>query len=81
MNTLRFKPEFEAKLKKLKIKTKFVKERKAHLLAKKNGDETRRFVNQIVFEGTNNWRTFINNAFDWSRTADGDNFWEMIFEK
>jgi hypothetical protein len=66
--TIIFKPEFEKKLKKLKIKTKFIKRWLAD-------DPPTRFES---LQSSKNWRDFILTAFIWKETIEGEKYWNKI---
>lgn len=71
--TIVFKPEFEAKLKKLKIKTKFVSNIKNRTISNKA------FKEHIIYlNSKSNWNNFISNAFLWDYTPEKYVFWEEI---
>ena len=74
--TIVFKPEFETKLKQLKVKTKFVNNlRKARKL-----EYTNNSMEAIVelLNGCTDFRSFIINAFFWKITPEGEDFWDNI---
>jgi hypothetical protein len=71
--TIVFKPEFEAKLKKLKIKTKFVKNWKANKWKVTNPIYQREKANSA-----DNWEWFIIYAFSWQLAPEGHDYWEHI---
>jgi hypothetical protein len=73
--TITFKPEFEKKLKKLKIKTKFVKNWKANKWATSNPTANRELALQV-----NSWEEFIMYAFGWNMTSEGYDYWYNISE-
>lgn len=72
------KPEFDAKLKKLRIKTKFIKYCKTINLDNEIPPKTelRRRQNNAV-----RWCDFINYAFLWSATPEGAVYWSEISEQ
>jgi hypothetical protein len=75
--TIVFKTEFEEKLKKLKIKTKFVKNLKNPQWS---------FMDMIdsykqKFENATSWKTFVVYSFRWERTPEGHLYWERISNK
>lgn len=74
--TLTFKPEFEAKLKQLKIKTKFVNNCK-----KVKWPEHQAIRIKECFNTTNNWLHFIVYAFHWDSTPEGYDYWFKIARK
>lgn len=76
--TIVFKKEFEVKLKKLRIKTKFIHNIKHY---RTEGDS---FKERIIFlnkESNKNWRNFILAAFSWENTPEGVNYWSKVSEK
>lgn len=73
--TIVFKPEFEAKLKKLKIKTKFVSNIKKHSHNGSTFNEQIAFLNTLL-----TWNGFIRSAFVWSETPEGSDFWFNLLE-
>jgi hypothetical protein len=77
MDKLIIKPEFDAKLKELRIKTKFIKYCKDPKWTFKSiGDSYRRNQNK-----TNVWATFIEYAFNWENTPEGFSYWSNICNK
>lgn len=74
--TIVFKPEFEAKLKKLKIKTKFVKNfNNPKWIIPENTESYR--------EGCLNaecWTDFINMSFSWRNSPEGFVYWYKILQ-
>jgi predicted CopG family antitoxin len=76
MKTIIFKEEFEAKLKKLKVKRRFVRNLRASVETKKNNIELA--VN--VLNGYDNFELFCIQAFSWGRTSEGVEFWQEISE-
>ena len=56
--TIVFKPEFEAKLKQLKIKTKFIKRLKEY-----KSTISSDFINEL--NNRKSWKLFIDGAFTW----------------
>ena len=71
--TITFKPEFEAKLKKLRIKTKFVKYYKANKWIGSDPLLMRNACNR-----TTEWYIFIVYAFSWELTEEGYSYWEKV---
>ena len=69
--TITFKPEFEKKLKELKIKTKFVK----NFTSKEHGHTKLSEWEQELFRNTDNWHDFIIYSFVWRNTSEGKFFW------
>ena len=59
--TIVFKPEFETKLKKLKIKTRFAKAVK--LYCKRGNHSLKQHLEEL--QQSNNWANFINHGFVW----------------
>jgi len=94
---IQFKPEFELKLKRLRIKSKFIKELRAYLL--RVGTESapgpvclhatecvdittwRTIDSAIYLNKLKYWRTFIARAFDWTETKDGYQYWNEILKR
>jgi hypothetical protein len=75
--TIVFKPKIEAKLKKLRIKQKFVKNWKANKwLPESLVNEYRK--KDKFYEEDNNWKMFIHYAFEWARTEEGREYWSEI---
>jgi hypothetical protein len=75
--TIIFKKEFEDKLKKLKIKTKFLK----NLKNGKGCLQRRYFSGQERIEEINtrvSWWGFVNGMAIWESTPEGHNYWENI---
>jgi hypothetical protein len=72
--TIVFKSEFEAKLKKLKIKTKFIKNWKANKW--ENNDDP--IYSRNIANNTTSWNIFIVWAFNWKLTPEGHCYWEHI---
>lgn len=70
--TIVFKPEIEAKLKKLRIKQKFVK----NWIANKWSDsEFPKDELREIAESAETWRSFINYSFEWCSTTEGFKYW------
>lgn len=75
--TIVFKPEIETKLKKLRIKTKFVKYWIANKwLFESYAKRHRKEANS--YEKANNWSLFIICAFQWLLTEEGYDYWNKI---
>jgi hypothetical protein len=72
--TIVFKPEFEKKLKELKIKTKFVKNCKSP----KWNDSSMTDSYKKSFENAKNWWKFLQFAFQWEYSVEGYSFWKRI---
>lgn len=72
--TIIFKPEFETKLKKLKIKTKFVKNFNDPKWSNPNITKE----NQIECLNALGWFIFVVFAFNWKNTQEGQEYWENI---
>ena len=70
--TIVFPEPFESKLKRLRIKTRFVANCK-----KQNPFWLRDVCNGSYIE--TNWKTFVNNAFIWSETVERSEFWVSIY--
>lgn len=75
--TITFKPEFEKKLKELKIKTKFVKNWIANKWNISSDPEYARHCALNAVE----WKEFIIWAFNWDLTPEGHNYWDEIYHK
>ena len=75
MKTYTFKPEFEEKLKRFKIKTRFIKNIKTL-------NESKYLV---MCESLNNnsfdWHALISKAFTWNGSPEGHEFWRYISNK
>ena len=71
MKTYTFKPEFEEKLKRLRIKGKFIRNIK-------NGSGKAWIRRCKMCEETLSWYGFIVGAFVWVKTAEGQHFWSNI---
>ena len=74
MKTITFKPEFEKKLKELKVKTKFVNviavhNHKIHMLVRERVD---------IINDCESFRDFIRSGFIWSESKEGFFFWHDI---
>jgi len=67
--TIIFKPEFEKKLKRLKIKTKFVRNLRNCKFV---------YTNLGLLNITNDWEDFIRLAFKWSNSPEGFEYWDNI---
>lgn len=91
---IQFKFEFESRLKKLRIKSKFVKEMKSYVSRKlllprelklhlKGVDRNthRNIDSAAILNQSKNWEIFIVNAFIWEETSDGYMYWREIMEK
>lgn len=76
---IKIQPEFDAKLKKLRIKTKFMnnfgKWRKDVI----NKDIALCWKTECL--NTNNWERFIIYAFSWNLSPEGYTFWVKIARK
>jgi hypothetical protein len=73
---IQFKSDFELKLKRLRIKTLFLKE------IKKSGPKKIRIIDRAIrLNGKSNWSSFIQSAFVWGNTGDGHDFWYEISKK
>ena len=73
--TIIFRPEFEEKLKKLKIKTKFVKYWKAN---KQTNTADSKYCREHALNATD-WKRFIIWAFSWELTEEGYDYWDEIY--
>jgi hypothetical protein len=70
-----FKKEFEDKLKKLRIKTKFVKNiRNQHKGSKLQ--QRIQYLDRITY-----WKNFVSAAFFWVNTPEGWKYWVKISYK
>jgi len=67
--TIIFKSEFENKLKKLKIKTKFIKNLRNY---------KRTYLTLERLNAIHNWEDFISLSFKWSSTPEGFEYWDNI---
>ena len=71
------KPEFMAKLKKLRVKTKFMNNimdpKWINMLRKEE------YLTDTLTLGS--WYGFIGNAFNWENSPEGYNFWQDIYSK
>jgi hypothetical protein len=83
--TIVFKPEFENKLKELKVKTRFVKNFKN----RNKNRQTKKWlvissIDEIAVKELNSkdsFFIFIDHAFLWVSTPEGYDFWIEIAEK
>jgi hypothetical protein len=73
--TIIFKSKFEKKLKKLRIKTKFMKNVKKYVGT--NFSKQDDYMNTIN-KNANSWHKFIVIAFIWRDTPEKDDFWRKI---
>ena len=71
MKTYTFKPEFEEKLKRLRIKGKFIRNIK-------NGSGKAWIQRCKLCDEEPSWYSFIVGAFVWVRTPEGHRFWSNI---
>jgi hypothetical protein len=77
--TIVFKPEFEEKLKKLKIKTKFIYNIKRDLDIKLQDTTDKTLIKRIEeLDDRPSWRLFILGAFVWEYTPEGKDYWSYI---
>lgn len=75
--TIVFKPEFEKKLKKLRIKTKYVNNlMKPGAIKANTGVQPEDPVEYA--NNKHNWYEFIANTFIWKDTPEGFYFWSRI---
>jgi hypothetical protein len=75
--TIYFKPEFEKKLKELKIKTKFVNELRRYCKA-----TNKHFINRAELINKNQrFYRFLFDGFPWHTTKDGYPYWSAMFNK
>jgi len=91
---IQFKPEFELKLKRLRIKSKFVKEMKSYVSRKlllprelklhlKGVDRNthRNIDSAAILNKQKDWNEFIVKSFSWEETKDGYPYWYEISKK
>lgn len=91
---IQFKFEFESKLKKLRIKSKFVKEMKSYVSRKLllprelklhlegvDRNTHRNIDSAAILNQSKDWKGFVAHAFAWEETEDGYQFWENIMLK
>lgn len=72
--TIGFKPEFEKKLKELRIKTKVIKNIKLFCHSTKTPFNRKlEFINE-----SDSWRIAVNRFFIWSSTPEEFDFWKNI---
>lgn len=70
------KPEFMAKLKQLKIKTRFMN----NVMNPQWIDSDHEIYLQKCIKASN-WIWFLSHAFQWINTPEGDDFWSNIQDK
>jgi hypothetical protein len=68
---IKIQPEFDAKLKKLRIKTKFMNN-----FGKWGPFDVAQYKENCL--NTNNWGDFIDFAFHWGLSPEGSEFWFNI---
>jgi len=73
MYNIKFKPKFEAKLKELGVREKFID----NLVTQKKGDEFQKTMDVLDNE-VEEFHSFINYAFVWSYTPQNHSFWAEI---
>lgn len=91
---IQFKFEFESRLKKLRIKSKFVKEMKSYVSRKlllprelklhlKGVDRNthRNIDSAAILNQSESWEQFMIKAFAWEETDDGYHYWQKIMLK
>lgn len=91
---IQFKPEFELRLKRLRIKSKFVKELKAYVSRKlllqrelklhlKGVDRNthRNIDSAAILNKSKSWTEFVEQAFDWEESTDKYFYWLEITKK
>ena len=81
MPTIVFKPEFEKKLKDLKIKTKFIKNMKYHILHEdymECGCPNTVKEQLSILNNVEDWWTFIWKGFNPETTKEGMPYWSNI---
>ena len=71
------KPEFMAKLKQLRVKTKFMD----NIINPKWIDMLRKEEHLTDTLTSGPWYGFIGNAFSWENSPEGYDFWENIYSK
>jgi len=77
MKKIEINPGFEAKLKKLKIKTIFLKNcRNPKWIKPESTNIYRKKMNE-----TKSWSLFIVYAFPWPNTPEGYEYWQEISEQ
>jgi len=74
MDKLIIRPKFDTKLKKLRIKTKFLKYCKNPKWG--NPSYAERCVE--IQNTTLDWTVFISHAFQWTNTPEGGDYWSNI---
>ena len=72
---IKIQPEFDAKLKKLRIKTKFMNNFGKW---EKETDEDVILHWKHICLNTDYWNVFIIHAFNWRLSPEGDTFWSNI---
>lgn len=75
------KPEFMAKLKKLRVKTKFMNNIMDSQWEFSYAIPNKTEINLNNCITANNWDTFIGNAFNWESSPEGSDFWADIYYK
>ena len=77
MKTIKFRPDYEAKLKKLKVKTKFTKRFLDGILPNETQDQALAYLNSMP-----TWSLFIMGAFDFHKLSEKEClFWTKIAGK
>lgn len=77
MKTIKFRPDFESKLKKLKVKTKFTKRFLEGILPNETQDQALEYMNSVP-----TWSLFIMGAFDFHKLSEEEcSFWTKISKK
>jgi hypothetical protein len=80
--TIVFKKEFEDNLKKLKIKTKFLKNLTVESVNKNNGCDLQTIEEVVKFLNfSQSFERFISRSFLWSKSNEGDSYWFHICNK
>ena len=79
--TIVFPEPFESRLKTLRCKTRFIKNRRAYVTRNKNYvgsilNTTSDLETLFFFEKT--WQNTIANSFSWSSTKEGYSYWEKV---
>ena len=72
-----FTPEFEARLKKLRIKKKFIRN-----IINYHSQKTEREIREFLSNGRDcNWWYFISSPFLWGDSPEGLQYWSKIANK
>lgn len=81
---MKFEEEFEKKLLKLRIKTRFVKAVKVYAKRELTKEQAKWHVHYLSKQ--EDWRDFINGAFEWAKetgeySQENSKFWISILNK